>query len=587
MNFFTFAAKPIILNRTPAQITLGIALLAAVFFLPFLGGVHLFDWDEINFAEAAREMLALKDYLRVYINYLPFWEKPPFFFWLQALAMQAFGVGEYAARLPNALCGILTLVLLFRIGAKLRSVRFGLLWAGAYFGSTLPFLYFKSGIIDPWFNLFIFLGLYNFILFYWKKEKRSEWHGAKGEEQRAKGTADAGGFINISLPRSQYTYLFWAGFFIGMGMLTKGPVALLIAGLTMTVYWVHKRFRLYVSVPQVLFFLLASTLVGAAWLGLETWKNGPWFVEEFFTYQYRLFSTPDAGHKGFPGYHIVVLALGCFPASVFAARSFFKMPQEEQAHFADLRRWMKYLFWVVLILFSIVQSKIVHYSSMCYFPLTFLAANVIEQLLDRKIPLAGWMRGALLFIGGITATVCLALPWLGMRLELLKPLIQDPFGQANLDAAVHWSGAEMLPGIVLAAVLILFFYGYRKWSRARAFAVLFVGNAIFVMLALIFFVKRVEGYSQRAAVEFFKSKAAEDCYIVTHGYKSYAHLFYAAKRPVTEERSYDKEWLLHGEDVDKPAYIVCKIHRADELRANPLLEEIGSKNGFVFFKRKE
>jgi 4-amino-4-deoxy-L-arabinose transferase-like glycosyltransferase len=565
MNFFTFAAKPKILNRTPAQITLGIALLAALFFLPFLGGVHLFDWDEINFAEAAREMLALKDYLRVYINYEPFWEKPPFFFWLQALAMKIFGVGEYAARLPNALCGILTLVLLFRIGAKLRSVRFGLLWAGAYFGSTLPFLYFKSGIIDPWFNLFIFLGLYNFVLFYWKKER----------------------FENIQLQHTGIWYLFWAGFFIGMGMLTKGPVALLIAGLTMTVYWVYKRFRLYVSVPQVLFFLLASTLVGAAWLGLETWKNGPWFVQEFFTYQYRLFSTPDAGHKGFPGYHLAVLALGCFPASVFAMRSFFKMPAEEQAHFADFRRWMKYLFWVVLILFSIVQSKIVHYSSMCYFPLTFLAANVIEQLLDRKITLAGWMRGALLFIGGITATACLALPWLGMRPELLKPLIQDPFGQANLDAAVHWSGAEVLPGIVLAAVLMLFLYGYQKWSRERAFALLFVGNAIFVMLALIFFVKRVEGYSQRAAVEFFKSKAAEDCYIVTHGYKSYAHLFYAAKRPVTEERSYDKEWLLHSEEVDKPAYIVCKIHRADELRANPLLEEIGSKNGFVFFKRKD
>jgi 4-amino-4-deoxy-L-arabinose transferase-like glycosyltransferase len=564
-NFFTFAAKPKILNRTPTQITLGIALLAALFFLPFLGGVHLFDWDEINFAEAAREMLALKDYLRVYINYEPFWEKPPFFFWLQALAMKIFGVGEYAARLPNALCGILTLVLLFRIGAKLRSVRFGLLWAGAYFGSTLPFLYFKSGIIDPWFNLFIFLGLYNFVLFYWKKER----------------------FENIQLQHTGIWYLFWAGFFIGMGMLTKGPVALLIAGLTMTVYWVYKRFRLYVSVPQVLFFLLASTLVGAAWLGLETWKNGPWFVQEFFTYQYRLFSTPDAGHKGFPGYHLAVLALGCFPASVFAMRSFFKMPAEEQAHFADFRRWMKYLFWVVLILFSIVQSKIVHYSSMCYFPLTFLAANVIEQLLDRKITLAGWMRGALLFIGGITATACLALPWLGMRPELLKPLIQDPFGQANLDAAVHWSGAEVLPGIVLAAVLMLFLYGYQKWSRERAFALLFVGNAIFVMLALIFFVKRVEGYSQRAAVEFFKSKAAEDCYIVTHGYKSYAHLFYAAKRPVTEERSYDKEWLLHSEEVDKPAYIVCKIHRADELRANPLLEEIGSKNGFVFFKRKD
>lgn len=545
-------------------ITATIALTAALFFLPFLGGVHLFDWDEINFAEAAREMLVLEDYLRVYINYQPFWEKPPLFFWLQALSMQALGVGEFAARLPNAICGIITLVLLFRIGTKLRSVRFGLLWAGAYFGSTLPFLYFKSGIIDPWFNLFIFLGLYQFVLFYWKKEKVE----------------------GIALGRSPYTYLFWAGLFIGMAMLTKGPVGLLLAGLTMAVYWVYKRFRLYVSVPQVLFFLLASGIVGAAWLGLETWKNGPWFVQEFFTYQYRLFSTPDAGHKGFPGYHLVVLALGCFPASIFAARAFFRMPEERAVHFGDFRRWMKYLFWVVVVLFSIVQSKIVHYSSMAYFPLTFLAAYAIKQMLEGKLSLAPWMRIVLWTIGGILITVCLALPWLGMNIELLEPLIKDPFGKANLEAEVHWSGMEVVPGLFLAVVITAFFIWYRNGRREKAFAVLFLGNAIFVMLGLIFYVSRIEGYSQRAAVEFFKSKAKEDCYIVTHGYKSYAHLFYAAKRPPADERSYDKEWLLHGEDVDKPVYVSCKIHRADELRSNPLLEEVGGKNGFVFFKRR-
>jgi hypothetical protein len=38
--------------------------------------VHLFDWDEANFAECAREMLALQDFSRVYIDYKPFWERP-------------------------------------------------------------------------------------------------------------------------------------------------------------------------------------------------------------------------------------------------------------------------------------------------------------------------------------------------------------------------------------------------------------------------------------------------------------------------------------------------------------------------------
>jgi 4-amino-4-deoxy-L-arabinose transferase-like glycosyltransferase len=148
-----------------------IALISALFYIPFLGGVHLFDWDEVNFAEITREMMMNEQYFRVYINFMPFWEKPPFFFWMQLLAMKAFGVGEFAARLPNALYGVATLVLLYNIGCKLYNHRFGLIWTLTYFGSVLPFLYFKSGIIDPVFNFFIFLGLYLFILFYWKKDR--------------------------------------------------------------------------------------------------------------------------------------------------------------------------------------------------------------------------------------------------------------------------------------------------------------------------------------------------------------------------------------------------------------------------------
>jgi len=90
-----------------------IAVVSLAFFVPFLGTVHLFDWDEINFAESAREMLVTGNYTRVQINFEPFWEKPPLFIWLQALSMHLFGVNEFAARLPNALCGTITLLVLF------------------------------------------------------------------------------------------------------------------------------------------------------------------------------------------------------------------------------------------------------------------------------------------------------------------------------------------------------------------------------------------------------------------------------------------------------------------------------------------
>src|SRR3970040_833103 len=86
-----------------------IIILSSLLFIPFLGNVHLFDWDEINFAECAREMLVSGNYSMVQINFEPFREKPPLFIWMQALSMNLFGINEFSARLPNAICGIITL----------------------------------------------------------------------------------------------------------------------------------------------------------------------------------------------------------------------------------------------------------------------------------------------------------------------------------------------------------------------------------------------------------------------------------------------------------------------------------------------
>lgn len=548
----------------PLKYSLFIGLVGAVFFIPFLGGVHLFDWDEINFAEISREMVLLKEYLRVYVDFKPFWEKPPLFFWLQSSAMQIFGANEFAARFPNAICGILTLIVLFNIGRKLYDTRFGLLWALVYFGSVLPFLYFKSGIIDPWFNLFIFSGLYVFILGYWKKEKAE----------------------NIALKYSHWFYFFAAGLLIGLGILTKGPVAYLVAGLTMGVYWIFKKFRLYVSPLHFLVFTLAASLATLTWYGLETLKNGPWFITEFNKYQYRLFSTPDAGHKGFPGYHFVVLFFGVFPASVFAIRSFFKMPAENAFYKNDFRLWMAIMFWVVLILFSIVKSKIIHYSSLCYFPMTFLAALVIYKMIQKEIKFGAWMRSGILFIGGVYALATLALPLIGKNIEWLTPLLKkDPFALANLEAGPGWNFWDSMPGFFMILLLAASFFFFKKGFFEKGIYRLFGGTAIFVMLTLIFDINNIEAYSQRAAIEFFKERQGEKAYVVTHGYKSYAHLFYTQKPPVDNENYYDKSWLYEG-NIDRPVYVVTKINKAKDFENHPNFKEVGRKNGFVFFKRE-
>ena len=95
-----------------------IIVLGALLFFPLLGQDHLFDWDEINFAECAREMIVSDDYLRAQIDFKPFWEKPPFFIWMQVIAMKLFGINEYAARFPNAFMGIVTLATLLYIAKR-------------------------------------------------------------------------------------------------------------------------------------------------------------------------------------------------------------------------------------------------------------------------------------------------------------------------------------------------------------------------------------------------------------------------------------------------------------------------------------
>jgi 4-amino-4-deoxy-L-arabinose transferase-like glycosyltransferase len=550
-------------NRYP----LLLGILGAVFFIPMNGNLHLFDWDEINFAEIAREMVLTRDYLRIRVNYLPFNEKPPLFMWMQALSMEAFGINEFAARFPNALCGILVLVLLYQLGKKLYDHKFGLIWSLTYFGTLLPHFYFKSAIIDPWFNLFIFLGLHYLILFHWKRNR-----------------------FDKVLSLSQPAYMVLACLFTGLAILTKGPVAFLIIALTVFVYWIRERFRWFISVPQLIAFSLGSLVVTLVWYGVEYIAHGPKFLIDFTIRQYTIFSTADAGHEGFPGYHFVVPLLGCFPASIFLLRSLYRQPHEKNYQ-ADYKRWMLILFWVVLILFTIVKSKIVHYSSMCYYPMSYLAALVVWQISQGQIAYRAWMGRMLFAIGGIWILTVVLTPIVGLHIEWLKPLLAaDPFAQANLNAQVPWTGWEGLSGIFLLGIIVLSVRYFKSQEAFQGFLLLFGGTAVFLTLVLILYIGKIEGITQRASIEFLKTLRGKPCYVLTIGYKSYAQLFYAAPspddKPLYEDPDQWREYLLKGE-TDREVYILTKNTTEKDLLAwgLPDIQRLYEKNGFVFYKR--
>ena len=86
------------------------AALTALFVLQGIGRLDLWDPDEANYAETAREMILSGDWVVPHSNYRPYLEKPPLVFWAAALTMRLAGPSEAAARLPAALSGLLLLV---------------------------------------------------------------------------------------------------------------------------------------------------------------------------------------------------------------------------------------------------------------------------------------------------------------------------------------------------------------------------------------------------------------------------------------------------------------------------------------------
>jgi len=247
---------------------------------------------------------------------------------------------------------------------------------------------------------------------------------------------------------------------------------------------------------------------------------------------------------------------------------------------------MVILLWVILILFSLVGTKIIHYSSLAYYPISFLSAVWLWHWLDNKKPTIGWINISLILIGLVTITISVALPWAGMHLEQIKPLFKaDPFALANLNASVPWNNWDYLPAVFYFLIVVLFILLLWQKKSYHAIRVLFFGTSIWVFMALIFFIGKVERISQRANVEFFEGAAGKDVYVTTYHYKSYVPWFYGRVMPYSNPNASNPSWYLFGK-TDRPVLISCKVTHRKKLES-----ELGDavflyeKNGFCFYKR--
>lgn len=570
----------VILNNKYLALGL-IILVSALIFIPFIGNCPLFDWDEINFAECAREMVVTGNYSSVQLNYNPFWEKPPFFIWIQALCMNIFGINEFAARFPNAVCGILSLCVIFLIGRKVYSPSFGLTWVLVYAGTLLPHFYFKTGIIDPWFNLFIFSAFYQLLI---------HFNNPVGKD----GTRSA----------------LLAGFFLGIAVLTKGPAAIVIISAFMGAFWGLNRFKKITETKFVIIGLISLIVTGSSWFMIEIIRGNGDVIKTFFEYNIRLLKTEDSGHGGFLLYHFVVLLIGCFPTSLLMLMA-IKKSSSDTPYQKHIKFGMLILFFVVLGIYTLVSTKIVHYSSLCYLPITYLATYSIFKLKSGEYKLKKYFGLAFILISLLIGIAFTALGMADRLKEYLlnNNMIGDQFAAENLKADVQWQGWEWIIGLTF---ILVSHVSYRliKNGKQKTWNYLYMFYLLFIMTAINVFAPKIEQYSQHAAIEFYKAMGPKGFYIETSGFKSYAYLFYGNKRPEQNQNPYaikfiednlnDLEvmgynrltsyslaytnWMQYGV-IDKPAVFACKINSSEELLKNHMIKELYRKNGYVFCVR--
>ena len=170
-----------------------------------------FGQEEPRRALVALEMLFNNNYIATTIFDKTFYDHPPLWNIILAFSAHIFGYNsEFAFRFPSALSFLITGIVIFFIGKKYVSLKFGILSAFYYLISVDIYFFFSATAeIDIFFSLLILLSILSVFHFY---EKR------------------------------QFNLLFVFAYLFGvLGFLTKGVAALAFVGITLFAFFLYKK----------------------------------------------------------------------------------------------------------------------------------------------------------------------------------------------------------------------------------------------------------------------------------------------------------------------------------------------------------
>jgi len=319
-----------------------------IIFILGLGNTGLVDETPPLFASAARAMSESGDWLTPKVNGIFRFDKPPLIYWLMGFFYSLpkneiwDSLGTLSARLPSAL-GSLFLMLMI--------------------GDTL-FCWPQKGdrqFLTPIVASLSF-GLSPLIII-WSRTAVSD--------------ALLTGTLGISL------LLFWrrmvsenndqcisAWVFLGFAILTKGPVAFILASLTLSSFiFIQKDWRSLLRKINIKKGFLITTLISTPWYVLELIKEGKPFWDNFFGYHnFQRYTSVVNDHAEPFWFFLYIMALASLPFTPFLYHGVFNAFKEFLNNIKDgckinetLHTYSLCWFSSVLIFFSISATKLPSY----------------------------------------------------------------------------------------------------------------------------------------------------------------------------------------------------------------------------------
>lgn len=371
---------------------------AAALTLPNLGAATLWDVDEGVNAEAAREMREADTWVIPTFNYQLRTAKPVLLYWLQRASYAAFGVSEWSARLPSALCGWLTVLLTYELARRMFGRSTGLL-AGVVLASAIEFCTLAHAA-TPDAPLLLFTVLTYFLFWVYHENGSRHW------------------WVPCAAA-------------CALAALTKGPVGVALPGLVFLLYFAWNGELTRLLDRRVVWALLVFLAVAGPWYGMVTAETrGEWARQFFLHENVNRALTPLEEHGGPFWYHAAALFVLDAPWSIFLGAAVWygvkwgratgerrgsSPPTENPAGINPAARQVEPLrpyrflvcwFAAYLVCFSAVSTKLPNYVLPLYPALAILTARLLVRWRDNAVSLPRWLMpsaaGGMLVVALVT-----------------------------------------------------------------------------------------------------------------------------------------------------------------------------------------